>query len=358
MVQVSPVALHQRRQQSGVPRKPHHPMEPSVGREVGRKLEIAYARLEEEQKARRERERVLEQRMGAVLQGEGGGEVHEDGALPTLTARMAKGEEHFCSLSDAFSEDEVQACRTPDFTQPDDAALLKVAVLGRENAGKSYLMNNLLGHHLCPVSSRAFTTRRYTMGVTTQKEKQLVLLDTPPLCPALPQLRRGAFRPDALKVNEISRRITTTEAAWEAMHSADAVVLVLSGATGTVHEEDELLLDQFHARLDAMERTPRVFIAVTKSDLQPSPLDDSFVRNVKALVHFKLEDIFIVNRNSRRNYAGMRAKLLAHCVPDATHMFPATQFTNLTPFELVEDHVVEWCMRRMPTTKGISAKVW
>src|SRR6516225_4841281 len=54
-----------------------------------------------------------------------------------------------------------------------------VSILGRPNAGKSTLLNALLGQKLAIVSSRPQTTRTSVQGVLTLPEAQLVFIDTP-----------------------------------------------------------------------------------------------------------------------------------------------------------------------------------
>uniref|UniRef100_H3AWI2 GTPase Era, mitochondrial n=1 Tax=Latimeria chalumnae TaxID=7897 RepID=H3AWI2_LATCH len=65
--------------------------------------------------------------------------------------------------------------------QPEDARVLKVAIIGAPNAGKSTLSNQLLGRKVFPVSKKVHTTRCRAQGVITQAETQIILLDTPGL---------------------------------------------------------------------------------------------------------------------------------------------------------------------------------
>lgn len=57
--------------------------------------------------------------------------------------------------------------------------LLKVAIIGEANSGKSTLTNCLIGEKICAVTAVPHTTRRQTLGVFTVGESQIVLLDTP-----------------------------------------------------------------------------------------------------------------------------------------------------------------------------------
>ena len=54
-----------------------------------------------------------------------------------------------------------------------------IAICGRPNAGKSTLMNRLIGEKVAIVSSKPQTTRTKILGVKTGEDYQLVLIDTP-----------------------------------------------------------------------------------------------------------------------------------------------------------------------------------
>lgn len=70
--------------------------------------------------------------------------------------------------------------KVPDtFTQPNDPRLCKIALLGAANAGKSTLVNSLIGDNISVVSARAHTTRERILAVWTKENHQIVFLDTP-----------------------------------------------------------------------------------------------------------------------------------------------------------------------------------
>ena len=69
----------------------------------------------------------------------------------------------------------------PIFTGPEssESKLLKVAIVGEANSGKSTLTNRLIGEKICAVTAIPHTTRRQTIGVFIVENCQIVLMDTP-----------------------------------------------------------------------------------------------------------------------------------------------------------------------------------
>src|ERR687894_1133380 len=103
-----------------------------------------------------------------------------------------------------------------------------VAVVGAPNAGKSTLVNALVGQKVAIVSPKAQTTRTRLMGIAIEGEAQILLLDTP-----------GIFEPR----RRLDRAMVT--AAWAGAQDADLVALVVDAKTG------------FSARIEEMFDTLR-----------------------------------------------------------------------------------------------------
>src|SRR5881227_3519780 len=91
-----------------------------------------------------------------------------------------------------------------------------VALVGRPNAGKSTLLNRLVGEKIAAVSNKPQTTRHRIQGVVTRDEGQIVFVDTP-----------GVHKPGYL----LNRRMMA--AVHDAILSVDLVVLMRDASVST-----------------------------------------------------------------------------------------------------------------------------
>src|SRR5438876_7601027 len=99
------------------------------------------------------------------------------------------------------------------------------ALIGRPNAGKSTLLNALVGEHIADVSSKPQTTRTRIQGIITRPEGQIIFVDTP-----------GIHKPGYT----LTRRMMAMVA--EALEQVD-VVLLMCDATARLGAGDRFALD-------------------------------------------------------------------------------------------------------------------
>src|SRR6266404_4527687 len=102
-----------------------------------------------------------------------------------------------------------------------------VALIGRPNAGKSTLLNRLVGEKIAAVSNKPQTTRFKILGIVTRPEGQIVLVDTP-----------GVHKPGY----ELNRRMMV--AVHDALLGVDLVCLLRDAASGSTGQGDRFTLDR------------------------------------------------------------------------------------------------------------------
>ncbi len=99
-----------------------------------------------------------------------------------------------------------------------------VAIIGAPNAGKSTLVNALVGQKVAIVSPKAQTTRVRMMGIAIEGEAQIILVDTP-----------GIFAPN----RRLDRAMVA--AAWEGASDADLIMMVVDGRAGAGPKVEKIL---------------------------------------------------------------------------------------------------------------------
>ncbi|XP_034033410.1 GTPase Era, mitochondrial [Thalassophryne amazonica] len=105
--------------------------------------------------------------------------------------------------------------RHPD--QPENSKVIKVAIIGSPNVGKSTLTNQLLGTKVFAVSNKVHTTRSRSLGVLTEDDTQIILLDTP-----------GVTSPSKVKRHHLEKSIFVDPR--NTMKEADLIVAMVDVA--------------------------------------------------------------------------------------------------------------------------------
>ena len=123
-----------------------------------------------------------------------------------------------------------------------------VAVLGAPNAGKSTLVNQLVGQKVAITSPKAQTTRARLLGIALAGDTQIVLADTP-----------GIFAPK----RRLDRAMVS--AAWEGAESADAILLLVDPMKQRRHE----LMPLLERLADRPERKLLVLNKVDRAKKEP-----------------------------------------------------------------------------------------
>src|SRR4051794_40128579 len=158
-----------------------------------------------------------------------------------------------------------------------------VALIGAPNAGKSTLINALVGAKVSIVSRKVQTTRALVRGIAIVGDAQLVLMDTP-----------GIFAPKRL----LDRAMVTT--AWSGAHDADIVALLIDAKRGIDEEADAIL-----AKLSEV-RQPKVLV-LNKVDIADKPALLKLAEKIGAKAKF--DATFMVSALSGDGVADLKAWL-------------------------------------------------
>ncbi|MBT8426583.1 MAG: GTPase Era [Erythrobacter sp.] len=180
-----------------------------------------------------------------------------------------------------------------------------VAVLGAPNAGKSTLVNQLVGQKVAITSAKAQTTRARMLGIALHKSEdadtQMILVDTP-----------GIFAP--------KRRLdrAMVHAAWEGAEAADAVLLMVDPIKQRRHELEPLI----EALKDRPERKILVLNKVDKAKKEPLL---ALAQELTAAIDFT--EVYFVSALTGDGVPEMK-EALAELMPEGPWMYPEDQVSD------------------------------
>ncbi|MCX7359696.1 MAG: GTPase Era [Alphaproteobacteria bacterium] len=183
-----------------------------------------------------------------------------------------------------------------------------VAVLGAPNAGKSTLVNTLVGSKVAAVTQKVQTTRALVRGIAMRDEVQLILIDTP-----------GVFTPK----RRLDRAMVS--AAWSALEGADAIVHVVDAAahvSGERGADAHAVSDTtaIAAKLKQMELAS--ILVLNKVDAVPRP---ALLEVTTKLVEEGLyTDVFMIAARRGEGVEDVK-RTLAERAPEGPWLFPEDQ---------------------------------
>jgi GTP-binding protein Era len=205
-----------------------------------------------------------------------------------------------------------------------------VALVGRPNAGKSTLVNRLVGTKIAIVSDKPQTTRNRIVGVRTNADGQVVFVDTP-----------GIHRP----LHRMNVRMVET--AVQSMGQSDVVVAVTDATSAPGGG------DRYFGDLIARVRVP-VLLVLNKIDLLPKPALLPLIERWGHVAAFA--GIVPVSALTGDNIDRLDGAVLAH-LPEGEPMYPADFVTDQPEAVLVGEIIREKVLRHtrdeLPFTSAV-----
>lgn len=193
-----------------------------------------------------------------------------------------------------------------------------VTVAGRPNAGKSTLLNRIIGQKLAIVSAKPQSTRDRVVGIRSEGDTQMVILDTPGLLHPKYALQR-AMRSTALDAlndaDVIIHVVDATEGAWEPLHVAAGI-----------------------------QRPPRatVITALNKVDLLPATRREQLASE---------PDVLLISAANGDGIPELLARAASH-LPESPFLYPAdeisTQHLRFFASELIRETALEQLSDEIP----------
>jgi GTPase len=176
-----------------------------------------------------------------------------------------------------------------------------VAVIGAPNAGKSTLVNALVGQKVAIVSAKAQTTRARLMGIALDGDVQIILADTP-----------GIFAPR----RRLDRAMVS--AAWDGAQEADAILLVVDGRK----KKREYLADI----LEGLKRRPeRKILVLNKVD--STAKEPLLIAAQELTGEVPFDEVFFVSALTGDGVPELKSRLAA-LMPEGPWHYPEDQVSD------------------------------
>jgi len=210
-----------------------------------------------------------------------------------------------------------------------------VALIGAPNAGKSTLINALVGSKVTIVSHKVQTTRALIRGITVAGQSQLIFVDTP-----------GIFTPK----RRLDRAMVTT--AWSGAHDADLVGVLIDARKG-LDEENEAIL----TRLSEVKQ-PAILI-LNKVDVvaKEALLTLTKLANEKA----KFETTFMISALTGDGVPDLKRWLAGHVAPGPWH-YPPDQMSDAPmrqlAAEITREKLFERLHQELPYHSTVETEQW
>ena len=210
-----------------------------------------------------------------------------------------------------------------------------IALIGAPNAGKSTLINALVGTKVTIVSHKVQTTRTLIRGIAIAEAAQLIFVDTP-----------GIFAPR----RRLDRAMVGT--AWGSTQDADIVALVIDSRAG-IKDDDEAVLGRL-----IQIRAAKVLV-LNKVDLVAKPALLALTQALNARASFAAT--FMISALSGDGVADLKAWFAAH-VPQGPWLYPADQISDAPLRQLAAEITREKLYLRLhqelPYQSTVETEVW
>ncbi|PVA10916.1 GTPase Era [Pelagivirga sediminicola] len=179
-----------------------------------------------------------------------------------------------------------------------------IALIGEPNAGKSTLLNRMVGAKVSIVTHKVQTTRARIRGVAIEGDAQLVFVDTP-----------GLFKPR----RRLDRAMVA--AAWGGAADADVVVLLIEAHRGVTEGVKRIL-----ENLAEVTKGRKVALAINKIDRVQSPALLALTKEMND--RFAFAETFMISAEKGHGVDALR-EWLAGQMPEGPWLYPEDQIADL-----------------------------
>ena len=218
--------------------------------------------------------------------------------------------------------------------------------MGPPNAGKSTLINALVGRKVAIVTSRPQTTRNRIVGILTERDAQIIFMDTPGV-----HALRGQTRGHLGRI--------MAQSAWQSLDAAHCVLLVLDGDLYV--RKPEYMEKDLAPLIGALNKEERpVIVAVNKVDLfhdksRMLPLLESIAELLPRAEIFPLSAL-------QRDGITARRDIIRQTLPEGEALFPEDQLSTaplrFMAAEIIREKLFDRLYQEVPYSVAVDIEQW
>lgn len=210
-----------------------------------------------------------------------------------------------------------------------------IAIIGVPNAGKSTLLNQLVGTKVSIVTRKEQTTRNRVLGIFLYEKSQVILVDTP-----------GIFNP------KVRLEKAMVKAAWSAVKDADLTAVIVD-----VHQkklEDSIKIIEL-----LNEQGVEPMLLLNKIDLIDR--DQLLAITDKLVKSRKIGDVFMISAIKGDGVEDLK-RVFASEVPQGPWHYPADQITDISEkllaCEITREKIFHYLHQELPYAIAVEPEAW
>ncbi|MCK5099258.1 MAG: GTPase Era, partial [Desulfobacteraceae bacterium] len=194
-----------------------------------------------------------------------------------------------------------------------------VAIIGAPNAGKSTLLNKILGQKIAITSKKPQTTRNRILGIANNKKSQIIFVDTP-----------GIHKATTL----LNRKIV--EQAIQAVKDVDLIIFMKDVSSKKGKEAEEIITRQL------IQENKDVILVLNKIDLIKKPAILPIIEQSKEIYDFKTVIPISAQKGLQIDELLLETEKI---LPPGPPLFPQDMFTDVSERFLVQELIREKIFR-------------
>lgn len=194
-----------------------------------------------------------------------------------------------------------------------------VSIIGRTNAGKSTLLNMIIGENIAITTSRPQTTRTAIKGIINRDNSQIIFIDTP-----------GIHKPKS----RFNKSMIST--AYNSINDADVILLVVDTVYEKISEENMKILEKLK------NKKYKVILVINKIDVVKK---EKILKIIKMYNdEYKFDAVVPISAKNNNNIDVLLNEI-EKLLPEGEPYYDKYEYTDQTERQLVEEIVREKCLK-------------